>query len=52
MRVLKNSGKTVFVASAAGGNCPRASITNKKIKFADDFYGKVKIGKSLISKLF
>lgn len=52
MKVLRNSNKTVLIASGERGNCPRAIVLNAHAKFADDYHGKIKGRKSIVSKLF
>ena len=52
-KYLKNKGKAVFVASPQAGSagCPRMVVT-KETKFRDDYYGRLKTGKSIIAVLF
>lgn len=53
MRIHKVSGKVTFVASGEkGGGCPTANVLEKKVRFRDDYYGKVKITKKLSLRLF
>ncbi|MDE1828331.1 MAG: hypothetical protein KGH65_04175 [Candidatus Micrarchaeota archaeon] len=52
MKIFKNSNKTVLVATGDGGKCPRAIVSKNKAKFADDYYGRLNIKKSVLSKIF
>ncbi len=53
MKMIKNNNKTVIIVSGGQGTtCPRVSITTERTKLVDDYYGKLKIRKSLLKKIF
>jgi len=53
MRILKNSNKTVFVATGLGKDaCPRMITTSAAAKFKDDYKGRLTASKKLTKKLF
>ncbi|MGI0141468.1 MAG: hypothetical protein ACREBF_02340 [Candidatus Micrarchaeales archaeon] len=51
MKIFVNSNKTVIVESGGKDNCPRAIISEGTMKFADDYYGEVRIRKSVLAKV-
>ncbi|MGI0141490.1 MAG: hypothetical protein ACREBF_02450 [Candidatus Micrarchaeales archaeon] len=50
MKVLANNAQTMLIASDDGGKCPRAIISKNTTKFADDYYGRLRTGKSMLTK--
>lgn len=53
MRVLKHASKTTIVLSGeSAALCPRISVTKQSSKLADDYHGKIRLNKKLISKFF
>ncbi len=54
MRVLKHTSKTtiVFTGEGGAGTCPRMSITGQSSRLADDYHGRMRLNKKLISKFF
>ena len=53
MRILRNSGNSVIVASGLPpGGCPRGVVTNTRMRFVDDYYGRIVVGKGIAKRLF
>jgi hypothetical protein len=52
MRVHNAHGSVTFVASGGGGACPTMDITNRLLKFRDDYHGRIRIAKKLVFNIF
>ena len=55
MKILKNKGKVVFVATSPSDphdKCPRLIINEGINEIRDDYKGSIKISKKLLSKIF
>ncbi|MFP3289298.1 MAG: hypothetical protein RXO35_02615 [Candidatus Micrarchaeota archaeon] len=54
MKILKNKGKTIIVATGATDpkNCPRLIVNEEINEIRDDYKGRIKVSKKLLSKIF
>jgi hypothetical protein len=54
MKILKNNGKVVLVATGAmdpKNNCPRLIVNEGVNEIRDDYRGSIKVSKKLLSKI-
>jgi len=53
MKILKNKGRIIFVATGMIDNtCPRLIVNEEINEIRDDYKGSIKISKELLSKIF
>jgi hypothetical protein len=53
MKVLRNKGRIIFVATGMMDNkCPRLIVNEGINKIRDDYKGSIKISKKLLHKIF
>lgn len=53
MKIHKLAKATIFVASGGGGGgCPTAKVTSGKVRFRDDYYGRIRAHKPVAKALF
>jgi len=55
MKILKNKGKVVFVATSPTDphdNCPRLIVNEGINEIRDDYNGSIKVSKKLLHKIF
>jgi len=53
MKILKNKGRTIIVATGAMDNkCPRLIVNGGINKIRDDYKGSIKVSKKLLHKIF
>jgi len=54
MKILKNKGRTIIVATGANDtdNCPRLIVNEGINEIRDDYKGSIKISKKLLHKIF
>lgn len=43
---------TIIATGDRGGQCPTANITDRSIKFKDDYYGSLKFRRKISAHLF
>jgi len=54
MKILKNKGRTVIVATGATdpNGCPRLIVDEGVNEIRDDYKGSIKVSKKLLYKIF
>jgi hypothetical protein len=53
MKIHKSGKVSIFVAtSGGGGGCPTAKVTSGKVRFRDDYYGRIRARKTIAKALF
>ena len=51
MKIMRHAGKTIFVMSGNGTQCPRMSMVNASIKLRDDYKGSFKTTSRLLKRI-
>jgi len=54
MKILKNKGRTIIVATGATDtkNCPRLIVNEETNEIRDDYKGSIKVSKKLLYEIF